>query len=302
MNPADAKHFFKDGRNQLICLLLVVATFAVYGQVAGFEFTNYDEFLMILKNPMVSAGLTFQGFVWALKSSWFEYWHPVTWLSHMLDCELFGLNAGWHHLVSAGFHAANALLVFALFQRLTGARERSAIVAALFALHPLHVESVAWIAERKDVLCAFFFFLAIWAYASFALAKSKGEGQVLSDGSRQEALDTRRPALDYRLALLFFALGLMTKPMVVTLPFVLLLLDVWPLQRIEPDPRKWNAKMFLPLLKEKLPFFGLSLASSAYTYWSVKSENNIFSAAEVPWSFRLTNVPVSYARYLWKMV
>ena len=146
-------------RTCLVSLLLAAVTFAVYWQVSGFEFTNYDESFTILKNPHVLSGLTRQGIWWALTTFWFDYWHPLPWLSHMLDCELFGLRPGWHHLVNLGFHVAATLLLLAVLRRMTGALWRSAMVAALFALHPLHVQSVAWVAERKDVLSAFFFSL-----------------------------------------------------------------------------------------------------------------------------------------------
>src|SRR5262249_51150709 len=139
-------------RTVLICSLLVLATACVYWQVHGFTFTNYDELFLILKNPMVRGGISLEGILWALTTSWFEYWHPLTWLSFMLDCELFGLNAGWHHMVNLVFHLVNSVLAFTVLRRLTGTTWRSAMVAALFALHPIHVESVAWVAERKDVL------------------------------------------------------------------------------------------------------------------------------------------------------
>jgi len=155
-------------RDWVLCGLLAALTVAVYWPVRQHDFVCYDESTMILQNPWVLGGFTLRGLAWALTTSWFEYWHPVTWLSHMLDCELFGLNPGWHHLVSLGFHVANTLLLFAVLQRMTGALWRSAMVAALFAIHPLHVESVAWIAERKDVLSAFFFFLTLAAYVRYA--------------------------------------------------------------------------------------------------------------------------------------
>ena len=188
---------------------------------------------MILQNPLVLGGLTLRGLAWALTTSWFEYWHPVTWLSHMLDCELFGPNPGWHHLVSVAFHSVNAVLLFLVLRKITGAFWRSAIVAALFALHPLRVESVAWVAERKDVLSGCFFLLTLWAYARYAGVQSpKSKVQILeSVVSGQWSVDGSQTSRFYPLALVFFTLGLMSKPMVVTLPFVLLLLDLWPLGR-----------------------------------------------------------------------
>jgi protein O-mannosyl-transferase len=326
MNSGGLKSFLESRRSTLVCLLLAAATLAVYGQVAGFAFTNYDEDKMILDNPAVLSGLTPQGIWWALTNSWFEYWHPVTWWSHMLDCELFGPSPGWHHLVNLGFHLANTLLLFAVLRQMTGARQGrqnsaafwcSAMVAALFALHPLHVESVAWVAERKDVLSAFFFLLTLWAYGRYAEIrspkseirrkpevrnpKSEGSGQS-SVVSSQWSLFHLPSSIFYLLALLFFALGLMSKPMVVTLPFVLLLLDYWPLRRLQSENQESKIENLLPLLWEKLPFFALSVASCLITYLGVKAEGNILSTEKVPWGLRLANVPVSYARYLGKMI
>jgi protein O-mannosyl-transferase len=339
MNPGGLKSFVNSRRTALVCLLLAAVTSILYWQVSGFEFTNFDEFQMVLSNPYVLGGLTLHGVTWALTTSWFEYWHPLTWLSHMLDCELFGLSPGWHHLVNLGFHVANTLLLFALLQRMTGALWRSALVAALFALHPLHVESVAWIAERKDVLSAFFFFLTLWAYGRYVEVLSL-KSKVLSPEPRvqspesnvQSQLSAERgvrsaecsisaadaaatqhatrntlhaslfhlpSSIFYLLSLLFFACGLMSKPMLVTLPFVLLLLDYWPLQRLRLKTQDSRLKT---LLVEKLPFFALTAASCAITYMGVKAGGSILSAERVPWALRLENVPVSYVRYLAKMI
>ncbi len=193
-----------------IYLLLAVAVLTVYGQVLHFDFVTYDDPDYVTANPHVQAGLTWAGFAWAFRTSFAGNWFPLTWLSHMLDVSLFGLDSGWHHFTNTWLHALSTLLWFALLKRLTGSRWRSALVAFLFALHPLHVESVAWVAERKDVLSGLFWVLTLWAYAGYA----------------------DRPApLRYALTLLLFCLGLMAKPMLVTLPVVLLLLDRWPLQR-----------------------------------------------------------------------
>jgi Flp pilus assembly protein TadD len=335
MNSGGLKNFVESRRTALVCLLLSAVTLAVYWQVSGFEFTNFDEFQMVLSNPYVLGGMTLRGFSWALTTSWFEYWHPLTWLSHMLDCELFGANPGWHHLVSLGFHVANTLLLFVVLQRMTEARWRSAMVAALFALHPLHVESVAWIAERKDVLSAFFFFLTLWAYVRYVEVQSpkskvpglKSEaGNLGAENTAHAAvprsmldvgcwmLDVRplSPGFWYWTAVFMFACGLMCKPMVVTLPFVLLLLDYWPLRRMQnaESPITHHASRIthhasritlLPLLVEKLPFFALTVASCAITYLGVKAGGSIVSTETLPWGLRLTNVPVSYARYLGKL-
>jgi tetratricopeptide (TPR) repeat protein len=315
MNSGALKRLVESRRTALVCLLLGTATIAAYWQVSSFEFTNYDDPNMILDNRIVRAGLTLRGLSWAFTTFWFEYWHPLTWLSHMMDCQLFGLRPGWHHLVSLGFHVANTLLLFGVLQRMTGAWKRSAMVAALFALHPLHVESVAWIAERKDVLSAFFFMLTLGAYSHYVEAqglKSKVQrqaavagGQNSKSGFTQSASrGTCHASSYYVLALCCFAFGLMCKPMLVTLPFVLLLFDYWPLHRLTfpPNhPSNTPGAPFLRLLQEKLPFFALTVASCAITYaWAGGSEN-LLSAEKEPWDFRLANVPVSYARYLGKI-
>jgi tetratricopeptide (TPR) repeat protein len=324
MKPGALKSLLESRRAALVCVLLAGATLAVYWQVSGFAFTNFDDPGMVLNNPMVLRGLTARGLSWALTTSWFEYWHPLTWLSHMLDCELFGLNAGGHHLVSVGFHSASTLLLFAVLRRMTGALWRSAIVAALFALHPLHVESVAWIAERKDVLSGFFFMLTLWAYVRYA---EKSKVGIQESGVRSQnpasgftfhaTRNTQHATRFYLLSLFFFACGLMSKPMLVTLPFLLLLLDFWPLQRyllapldLKPSARTFHPSSFIlhpsslilhPLLLEKLPFFLLSVASCAITCLGVKAGGNIISTETVPWGLRLANMPVAYARYLGKM-
>ena len=308
MKSGGLKRWVESRRTTLVCLLLAAATFVVYGRVATFEFVNYDDAAMLLENPVVLCGLTLRGFLWALTSFYHEYWHPVTWLSHMLDFQLFGLQAGGHHLVSLGLHIANTLLLYAVLQRMTGAWKRSALVAALFALHPLHVESVAWIAERKDVLSGCFFMLALWAYVRYAEVRCpKSNVRRQNPATR----NTQHATPFYLLSLSFFALGLMCKPMVMTLPFVLLLLDFWPLQRCQPAPynlkpsaRKFHPSSFIlhPLLLEKLPFFLLTVASGAITYAWARNSGNLLPAEKEPWGLRLANVPVSYARYLGKMI
>src|ERR1035441_6031482 len=231
--PGRASWMEKLRRPGFICLALTMTTLAVFMPVAWQGFVNYDDSDYVTENAHVQSGLKWENVVWAFKTGHASNWHPLTWLSHMVDCQLFGLKAGGPHLVSVGFHIANTLLLFLLLRRMTGALWRSALVAALFALHPLHVESVAWASERKDVLSAFFFLLTIWAYARYAEVQSpKPKVQSPETRNTQHATPTTLHAPRYyALSLLFFALGLMSKPMLVTMPFVLLLIDYWPLRR-----------------------------------------------------------------------
>ncbi len=195
-----------------IYALLAVAIFAAYGAVLRFGFVNYDDPVYLAENPHVRDGVTWSGIVWAFTTANDANWIPLTWISHMLDCQLFGLNSGLHHLTNVVLHGVNAVLLFLLLRRLTNAQWPSAFVAFLFALHPLHVESVAWIAERKDLLSTLFFLLTIWAYLKYV----------------------ERPAISrYAIVTALFCCGLMSKPMVVTLPVVLLLLDWFVLKRAE---------------------------------------------------------------------
>ena len=294
-------------REWILCGLLAALTVAVYWPVRQHDFVCYDDFAMILQNPLVLGGLTLRGLAWALTTSWFEYWHPVTWLSHMLDCELFGPNPGWHHLVSVAFHSVNAVLLFLVLRKITGAFWRSAIVAALFALHPLRVESVAWVAERKDVLSGCFFLLTLWSYAGYAGVQSpKSKVQILeSVVSGQWSVVGSQTSRFYALALVFFTLALMSKPMVVTLPFVLLLLDLWPLGRWQfatnPTTSSPQLSTLWPLLREKLPFFLLSALSCWITVRGQHGERSLSTLSEIGLVDRVTNAIVSYLQYLGKM-
>ncbi|MFZ2021706.1 MAG: tetratricopeptide repeat protein [Terracidiphilus sp.] len=250
----------------LIYLTLFLATFAVYAQVRHFDFVNYDDPDYTTGNLHVRQGLTTQGLEWALTSRDAANWFPLTWVSHMLDAQFFGLDSGWDHLHNVLLHALGAIFLCVFLQRATGTRWRSALVAFLFALHPMHVESVAWVAERKDVLSACFWFLTLWAYVRY----------------------TERPgAARYLVVVLGLCLGLMAKPMVVTLPIVLLFLDYWPLARLREQGRK--------ALWEKLPLLGLSVAASAITYL-VQQDAGAVKA--VPLSTRLANATLSYALYV----
>jgi len=281
-------------RNQLfavVCLGLMLGTLILYWPVTRDGFTNFDDDAYITGNPHVNAGLTWAGVVWAFKSGYADNWHPLTWISHMLDCNLYGLNPGGHHLTNLLFHIANTLLLFLLLNQLTGVLWRSAFVAALFAWHPLHVESVAWAAERKDVLSAFFWMLALLSYTRYAQARLRVEGRRSSAGNSGSVPSSRLSTLNYFLTLFSFACGVMSKPMVVTLPFVLLLLDFWPLQR-------FNTSMLQRLLLEKIPFFALALAGSIVSYLVQKTGGAV---SNDPLSFRVANVLWAYVRYISKV-
>jgi protein O-mannosyl-transferase len=260
-------------RPRLIALLLALTTLLVYLPVVRCDFVNFDDQVYVTENPHVQAGLTLSGIRWAFTSFYGANWHPLTWLSHMLDCELFGLNPGAHHFVNALFHAANAVLLFVLLLRLTGALWPAAFVTALFAWHPLHVESVAWIAERKDVLSTFFALLALLSYTKYA-----------KENCRRS----------FWFAFLFFALGLMSKPMLVTLPFVLLLLDAWPLKRIS----KFQISNFSPFILEKFPFFVLAAVSCAVTYVAQRHGSAVMTLDQLSFDLRFENALIAYGRYL----
>jgi Flp pilus assembly protein TadD len=270
-------------------LLLVLVTCAVYWQAGGHQFVNFDDAMYLLENPHVRTGLTGEGIIWAFTSTYASNWHPLTWLSHMLDVHLFGLDPGPHHLVNVLFHAINTVLLFLLLLRMTGAYWQSAFVAALFALHPLHVESVAWLAERKDVLSAFFWMLTLLLYAWYVERPRRGR---------------------YLLTLCAFALGLMSKPMLVTLPAVLLLMDYWPLGRMQfgkaEQPRRGPGSIdrtSFPrrLLWEKVPFIALSAASSVITMLAQHAGGAMASVNAVPFTFRAVNALWTYVLYIGKM-
>ena len=279
----------------LICLALALVTTALYLPVAHHDFVNFDDDDYITNNSHVQVGLTWAGVIWAFQTGAAANWHPLTWLSHMLDCQLYGLNPGGHHSTNLIFHVVNTLLLFLWLRQLTGLRPnggaaspqagtlwRSAFVAALFAWHPLHVESVAWAAERKDVLSTFFWMLTLIAYTRYAW-KSKVQGP--------------ESKVFYALSLLAFACGLMSKPMVVTLPFVLLLLDFWPLNRFPPGS---SARSIINLIAEKLPFLALALAASVVTYSVQTSGRTLWSPVGLPFSSRVANALWAYERYISK--
>ena len=262
----------------LICLFLIGATFLAVEEVRHHPFVGLDDDQYITDNRHVKSGLSIDGFTWAFTTTWDANWFPLTWLSLMLDCQLFGSDPSGPHLINLLFHLANTVLLFLVFQRMTGKLWQSAFVAALFALHPLHVESVAWVTERKDVLSAFFWIMTMWAYAGYA--EKKGHQK-------------------YLWVIIFFTLGLMSKPMVVTLPFVLLLLDFWPLGRLRPPFFGTEARA---LVLEKIPLFVLSAASSVITFLVQRGGGAVGSLDVLPLPLRLANILVSYASYMGKMV
>jgi len=259
----------------VVAVFLVLSTLAVYLQVQYHAFINYDDNMYIVENPYVQDGLTLKNIKWAFTATYAANWHPLTWLSHMLDVQLYGMNPGMHHLTSLLFHIANTLLLLVVLNRMTGDLWPSGFVAALFALHPLHVESVAWAAERKDVLSTFFWMLTMTSYVGYV----------------------HRPDLKrYLSVLLFFILGLMAKPMLVTLPFVLLLIDYWPLERFS------DISSVFRLVREKIPFLIFTTLSCVVTIVAQRSAGAVKSLEIYPFGIRVSNALVSYVSYIIKMV
>jgi protein O-mannosyl-transferase len=269
--PGDAGRREQRWRAPAVCLVLAAITFAVFGQTAGFGFVNHDDDKYVYENPVVAMGLTLKGVAWALTYGEIGHWHPLTWLSHMADCQVYGLNPGGHHLSNVLLHAATVILLFLVLRQMTGALWRSAFVAAVFAIHPLRVESVAWIAERKDVLSGVFFMLTLWAYARYARQPSRGR---------------------YAAVAVWYGLGLLCKNTLVTLPFVLLLLDWWPLGRM-------SRASLSRLVMEKVPLFLLSIGSCVATFLVPEK---VFASDRVPFLERIGNAVVSYGLYLRQMV
>jgi len=283
-----------------VCLALVAITWFVFGQTLRHDFVNFDDHVYVYENPQITHGLTADGLIDAFTHTHARNWHPLTTISHMLDCQLYGLQAGWHHFTNVLLHTVAVLLLFLVLNQMTGAFWQSAFVASLFAIHPLHVESVAWVSERKDVLSAVFFMLTLGAYVRYVRKPSVGR---------------------YLTVALFFALGLMSKPMLVTLPFVLLLLDYWPLGRIRSQrsdvrrqrprlsslafanqpSRKATARQAVVsgLVKEKIPFFALSALSCAATFLAQVYSTEAIE--QLPFMWRLNTAAVSYIAYIWQM-
>jgi len=263
-----------------IYLLLILTILVTYWQVKDFNFVSYDDELYVTENSQVQAGISVDGTIWAFTTFRAGNWHPLTWLSHMLDCELYGLNPMGHHWTNLLFHITNTLLLFFMFQKMTGSMWRSAFVAALFALHPLHVESVAWVAERKDVLSTFFGMLTILAYIRYV---------------------KKRNFFRYSLIFILLSLGLMAKPMLVTMPFVLLLLDFWPLERLKYYSPNQSSKLF-SLIYEKIPLFIPVTISSVLTILAQKEVGALYSIEVLPITTRIANALISYNSYIFKTI
>jgi tetratricopeptide (TPR) repeat protein len=334
---------FREKQIPLIYLLLTVAAIIAFRQVSQCDFINYDDPSYVTDNIHVKSGITLGSIRWAFTTCHAANWHPVTWMSHMLDVQLFGLKPRWHHLTNLLFHIASTLLLFFIFHRMTKAPWKSAFVAALFALHPLHVESVAWVSERKDVLSTFFWMLTMGAYIYYVEHRTVDGRQRTEDGEKWTGI-LRSPSSVFRYSavLIFFALGLMAKPMLVTLPFVLLLLDYWPLQRFEPKKsaqqfrtelnkflavnkrkekssrkhttsrsvkleekpadRKYQWALIRPLLREKIPLFALAALSSIVTFIAQQKGGAVKSIEAFPPGVRIANAFVSYIIYIAKTI
>lgn len=268
-------------RSWLVCLGLAVLIAAVYWPVRHFAFLVYDDQQYVAVNSHVQQGLNLHEMARMFYTVNCNNWHPLTMISHMLDWQLFGANPGMHHLTNVLIHILNSIVLLFAAYRMTGAFARSAILAALFALHPLRVESVAWIAERKDVLCTFFFLAAVWSYARYTQTSGKGAYKF------------------YALVLLTFALGFMSKPTIVTLPFALLLLDVWPLRRWKPvAPIESTGLSSQDLLKEKIPLFLMTIAGSVVAWWAQASTGAVSPLSDMSLAVRIENALVAYAFYL----
>jgi Flp pilus assembly protein TadD len=305
------------------CALLLAGVGYVYWGLGTHDFIACDDPDYVYQNDMVRQGLTWPGVGWAFTTGYANNWHPLAWISHMLDCQIFGVNAGRHHLVSLGFHALNSVLLFLVLRRMTRSAGRSFFVAALFALHPLHVESVAWLSERKDVLSTCFGLLAVWAYWKSAecgvrsaekpndecrMTNKKAGNQLPAPNAPPSSVHVSRFTFQaprftfhvsrfYFLSLAFFALSLLSKPMLVTLPALLLLLDLWPLGRVRLDqpPAKWFPAS---LLLEKVPFLLLSIATSLITIIVQSRNYNMTPLSMLPIGTRVANAVSSYAIYL----
>ncbi len=305
---AESKHLSRD---LFISLILAAVTVALYWPATRFEFNNYDDAQYVTRNPWVQQGLNIDSVYWAFTTGYAGNWHPITWLSHMLDCQLYALAPGGHHFTNLLFHTINTLLLYALLRRLTGNIWRVAFVAALFAWHPLHVESVAWVAERKDVLSTFFALLTLVAYVHYA-EEIDSHSQESKASERQPPYEHRSPYIPYVFALFFYALGLLSKPMLVSLPIILLLLDYWPLRRIaqralpntglQAEAATGHSRPN-PLRRigfEKIPFFLLAILSCLITFHVQRSAGAMY-LTDLPLAGRIANAVHSYVGYLEKI-
>ncbi|HEV3244227.1 MAG TPA: tetratricopeptide repeat protein [Chthoniobacterales bacterium] len=257
-----------------ICVGLVAITWAVFGQTVHHGFVNFDDPIYVSENDHVYAGLNWAGVAWAFTHIHSHNWHPLTTMSHMLDCQMFGVKPGAHHFVNFLLHSANVVLLFVLLAQMTGRLWSSAFVAAIFAIHPLHVESVAWVSERKDVLSGLFFMLTLLAYFRYAQKRTVGRYVTMS---------------------ILFACGLMSKPMLVTLPIILLLLDYWPFER-------FSGLSAARILVEKIPLGILSIASAAATLVVQNEGVGLVRLEVLPLSWRITNALAAYLVYIWQMI
>lgn len=318
---SEENNFLKTNRELIVFTVLSVLVLAIYWQTTAFGFINLDDNLYVYDNPAVLSGLNQNSIKWAFTAFFSANWHPLTWLSHMTDAQLFGRNAGGHHAVNIVIHLINSVLAFVVFRKMTGCFWKSAIVAALFAVHPAHVESVAWVSERKDVLSTLFWLLTMWAYLRFASIREEergreGEREKRRKGEKEsentegsentekaeegETKSSSSPLLffstSYLTVLVLFALGLMAKPMLVTLPFVLLLMDFWSLERLK------TLRDLPRLLIEKIPLFVLTAVSSYVTILAQRSSGAVESLEFLSVGTRISNALVSYAKYLVMLV
>jgi tetratricopeptide (TPR) repeat protein len=271
--------FFQTNRELFVVAGLIAVCALIYWQAVGFQFINFDDNFYVYDNAQVMSGLNWNSFRWALTAFYSANWHPLTWISHSIDVSLFGKNAGAHHATNIIFHIINSILAFVVFRKMTGSFWKSAIIAALFAVHPAHVESVAWISERKDVLSTMFWLLTMLAYFNYAeFKRENGGGRAY-----------------YILTIVLFALGLMSKPMLVTLPFVLLLCDYWSLERLK------TLKDLKPLIVEKIPLFALAAISSYITILAQKASGAVQTIEQLPIETRLSNASVACAKYIYTL-
>ena len=265
-----------------IAFSLVLTILAVYGPVADYPFINLDDPVYVFENPHIREGLSLKGMRWALTATYASNWHPLSWLSHMTDITLFGMNPGRHHLTNLYLHVLNSLLLFLFLKRFMGSDWKSGMVAILFALHPLNVESVAWVAQRKTLLCALFWMLALWSYCRYA--DHPGIGR-------------------YMAVLLCFVLGFLAKPAIVSLPIILLFLDHWPLDRYSTGRVLFSNRSktsMWGLIVEKIPLFLLAAVGSVLTYWAQKSGGAVTALTVLPLDVRISNAVISYISYLKK--